>query len=88
MHKEESRSAVGWLVGLVLLGVPAAYFGAYLLLLTPNVLYSEGLGWRFAWYRWGGKPATYFFHPAHLLDRQLRPGYWEGEDFSGMWKKF
>ena len=60
-----------------LLLLPLIYIGCYLALMTP-VLHSSNGGYvRKPEYRIGGTVAKGVFCPAALVDRQVRPDFWD-----------
>lgn len=81
-----SRLQAG-LVGVILiLAVPVAYVGSYLLLMNHQTVSmtvydaQHQVMWqhaRIAHFRAGGQVTIQIFRPALWLDRTLRPGYWD-----------
>jgi hypothetical protein len=73
---KESRLAPA-VATVVLLLLPLLYLGCYLVLMTP-VLHSSSGGYvRKPEYRFGGSAARCLFYPATLVDRQVRPDFWD-----------
>jgi hypothetical protein len=69
---EDLRTSRVWMAMAVILLLPALYVGSYLALLDPYGV-TQALP---AHYRFGGDCARWTFYPINLLDRQLRPSYW------------
>ena len=66
---KETRTSGVWIVVALLLALPMAYVGSYLLLVMP----FNGS----AYYRFGGPVVTHIFWPLEQVDRKVRPGRWQ-----------
>lgn len=76
---EDKRSSAVWVVVAAVFMLPVLYFGSYLALMQPGSFALGGTFTKYADYRYGGLYAARFFYPAHLLDRRIRPAYWQDD---------
>ena len=79
--KEQRSIAVPFVVAVLLL-LPVLYVGSYLAMLDPLESRGGGMLVRSERYRGVGDVgiATHLFRPINLLDRRIRPSYWEEVD--------
>jgi hypothetical protein len=59
--------------------IPCLYAGSYVLLVDARLDFTSGVGpWeREPHYLLGGDAVKPFFAPIHMLDRWVRPNYWQ-----------
>ena len=85
MNGKENRNPAPWAFSLAIIGILLLiiYVASYRALVEQGGEYRTGdenkvtfRRYRLPRYQLGGFAATYFFWPAHQLDRQLRPQEW------------
>jgi hypothetical protein len=82
------KNRVPLITAIVLLLLPVAYVASYCLLVEPpggfEIVHAQGASLPIVVFRepfrWQFEPLSTFYWPLLWIDRQIRPGTWDGSD--------